>query len=151
MGHKIATKANLMWEKSSRDMQNSWEKQKASRDNITPSKITGNEKVRSSADKIPEDRKSFDEQRKDSDKKAKEINDYFANGEYVKQNSRTQEDIDIQNEINNINDPDGSKRAKEKANKEFWDNYENTVKGNVGCFKRYTNRKKKREQRQERD
>lgn len=129
MGHKIATKGNLMWEKSSRDMQNSWEKQKASHDNITPSKITGNEKTRTLADKIPEDRKSFAEQRKDSDKKAKEINDYFTNSEYVKQNSRTQEDINIQNEIDNLNDPDGSKRAKEKANKEYWDNYENTVMG----------------------
>jgi hypothetical protein len=129
MGHKIATKGNLMWGKSSRDTQNSWEKQKASRDNITPSKISGDERVRSLANKIPEDRKSFDEQRKDSDKKARETNEYFTNGEYVKQNSRTEEDINIQNEIDNLNDPDGSKRTKEKANKEYWDNYENTVMG----------------------
>lgn len=129
MGHKIATKGNLMWEKSSRDMQRSWEKSKASLDSITPSKVGTGKNTRNLAEKSPEDRKSFDELRKESDKKARETNDYFANGEYVKQNSRTQEDIDIQNEIDNLNDPDGSKRAKEKADKEYWDNYENTVMG----------------------
>ncbi len=171
MGHKIATKGNLMWEKSSRDMQRSYEKSKAetnqkSRD--LAARIHGggmemsdeewgakvakeksedeakfaeikkglddfgnktNENLGDEQKSTKESRKSFDELRKDSDKKAKETNDYFANGEYVKENSRTQEDINIQNEIDNLNDPDGSKRAKEKANKEYWDNYENTVMG----------------------
>lgn len=140
MGYEIATKNNLLYEKDSSDRQRSY----------TENKVALNNKIRDTADRINKGgmQMSDEEWNTKKQEEAQEEQNYTTEfnkklsdfDEKIKRQEEEEkkaiedsrkklEEIDPNERHDTFFGRDDNVRAKEKSDKEYWDNYENTVTG----------------------